>query len=98
MKRSITQRLFLGIKKGFLTPTLPENILRLNSMVRIRILRVLGGISFIILLSNSYIQSPIIILYLAMFISIIFTLYNFYITYYRIKHIYKVLKSDELDI
>lgn len=98
MKKSITQRLVIGLKKGYITPTLPDNIIKLNSLLYIRVLRFLGGVSFLIILGKSYIQCSTIVLLIAMFIAFIFTCYHFYLTYYRIKHMIKVLRSDEFDI
>ena len=46
-KKTIFSRLLIGLKKGYNTPTLPENILKFQSLIYIRILRVLGGIGFL---------------------------------------------------
>ena len=51
-KLSIFQRLKIGFKKGFLTPTIPENIIVLNKNPLIRILRFLGGLSTILVISH----------------------------------------------
>lgn len=95
---SILSRLIIGLKKGYSTPTLPDNLIKLNSTFIIRTLRFLGGTSFLLLLSNSYINNPIYILYIALFFAFIFTCYQYYLSFNRIKHIIKVLKSEELDI
>ena len=95
-KKSVFQRLLVGFKKGFSTPTLPPDILKIQAHPLIRILRFLGGISFLIILSKNY--SSIYVLYICMFICTIFTIYHFIISIYSIKHIIKLLKSDELDI
>lgn len=51
-KRKLTkmESLLLGAKKAWLTPTLPEDMLKLQTHPLIRILRTLGGSSFLILL------------------------------------------------
>ena len=95
-KKTVLQRLFIGFKKGYSTPTLPPNILKIQALPLIRILRFLGGVCFLIILSKNY--SSIYVLCICMFICTIFTIYHFILSYYRIKHIIKVLKSDELDI
>lgn len=79
-----------------MTPTLPENILKFQSLYYIRILRFLGGVSFLLILSKKYYN--IYMLYICMFFALLFTIYHIIISYHRIKHIIKVLKSDELDI
>lgn len=96
--KTISNRLMVGFKKGFLTPTLPENLVKFNSLIYIRIIRFLGGTSFLILLGRSYISCPSQYLYIAMFFAFIFTCYHFYLTYLRIKHMIKVLRSEELDV
>ena len=93
---NITHRIWIGLKKGYKTLTFPAHILELNALIYLIILIFLGGISFLILLGNSYINNPIYILNLAMFFAIIFTFYHYFLTYYKIKHIITVLKSDEL--
>lgn len=96
--KTILTRLLIGIKKGFLTPTLPAEILKFQSLLYIRILRFLGGISFLLILSKKYLHFNIYVLYICMFFALLFTIYHFIISYYRIKHIIKLLRSDELNI
>lgn len=88
----------VGLKKGYNTPILPANIIKVQSYLIIRLIRFLGGLSFLLILSKSYLNYPKYILYISMFFSIVFTIYHFIITYYRITHIIKLLKSDELNI
>ena len=95
---NITHRIWIGLKKGYKTPTLPAHILELNTLIYIRMLRFLGGTSFLILLGKSYVQSPTYIYNIAFIFALIFTFYHFYLTYYRLQHMFKVLKSDEFDI
>jgi|SRR5882672_1774625 len=95
---NIFQRLKLGIIKGLLTPTLPDHILKIQNHPLIRILRVLGGLSFLTLLSNKYLNAPLYIIYVTFFIAFVFLIYHIVISYFRIKHIYFLLKSDKLDI
>lgn len=96
--KSISTRLFIGFKKGFFTPTLPEKILAFQSYPLIRILRFLGGISILFILSKVYLKFHIYSLYIAIFFVTLFAVYHFVITYYRIKHMVKLLKSDALEI
>ena len=101
--KTIFQRLCIGLRKGYLTPTLPDNIIKLQNTVFIRFIRVLGGISFILivtrrldLLGNGLLYTTC--LSLCIIFIIMFNLYLIYINYFRIKHMYKVLKSDQLYI
>ena len=96
-KKTIFSRLLIGLKKGYNTPTLPENILKFQSLIYIRILRVLGGISFLFILSKHYLNYHIYFLYISMFIATLFTIYHIIISYHRIKHMKKVLRSGHLD-
>ena len=79
-----------------MTPTLPQNILKIQSYPIIRILRYLGGVSFIFLFGNNYLNNSIFILSFSLFFASLLTVYHLVISYYRINHIIKVLKSDEL--
>lgn len=97
-KKTIFTRLATGFKLGLNTPTLPDNIIKVQSYPIIRIIRFLGGVSILFILSKRYLNFPIIFLYIAMFFTLIFTIYHIIITFYRIKHIIEVLKSDKLDI
>jgi hypothetical protein len=98
MKKNILKRIFIGAKLGFLTPTLPDEILKIQSKPIIRIIRFLGGVSFLNLLGNSYFNHNIWYIYICMFFALIFTIYHFILTYYRFKHIMKIFKSDKLEI
>jgi hypothetical protein len=101
--KNIFQRFFKGAKKGLLTPTLPDHIIALQKNVFIRLLRVIGGISIILILTHrlEYLGSGIlylIALCICIFFSQLFSFYLIYVNYYRIKNMYKVFKSDDLDV
>ena len=96
--KNIIVRLFTGFKKGFLTPTLPENILKIQSYPLIRILRFLGGVSMLFVLSRAHTNFPIYFLYIATFFMFLFFVYHIIISYYRVKHVFKLLKSDALEV
>jgi len=102
-KKTIFQRLVLGFKKGWSTPTLPNHIIKLQNNVFIRFLRVLGGISIILIithrleiLGNGILYN--ICLIICIVFSLIFSIYLLYVNYHRIKHMYKILKNDEIEI
>lgn len=103
MKKNLFNSLYIGLKKGILTKTLPDHILLLQKNIYIRILRVLGGISIILLITHKlqFLGDGIIYIiavYLCVFISLLFYAYILYINYHRAIHIYKLLKSDYFDI
>ena len=92
--------LYLGLKKGYDTPTLPENILNMEKRWSIIIMKLLGSISMILICANSYYHfnfNLYIILILLIFV-LVYGIYNFIISYFRIKHIIYILKSDQLNI
>jgi hypothetical protein len=92
------KRVLIGFKKANSIPTLPENIRDFKSKPLIRIIRVLGGISFITMISNSHLHLPVYILYVAMFFALIFSFYQIFILYHRTIQLIKVLKSDKLEV
>lgn len=93
-------RIKKGIILGFKTSTLPDNILNFINLPLMRIFRVLGGISIIILLSNKLSNNGFssILFYFVFIISVTFLIYHIIIIYYRILHIIKIWKSDKFDI
>src|ERR1700694_4045031 len=98
--KNIFNRTLRGIKKGLSTPTLSPQMLNFQALPLIRLLRVIGGISMLLLLSaaRGYFELHGIPLYVLFFTSLLFFIYHLYITYHRIKHIKKILQSSELDI
>ena len=101
--RTILQRLIIGFNKGFFTPSLPQNILSLHNNPLIRIFRFIGGISTLCILTHKldYLGNGILyltILYLCFFIILLFTTYSFFIAYYRIRHIFKLIRNGAYDI
>jgi hypothetical protein len=98
MQTPFLEQLKVGIIKGWKTPTLPPHIIDFQNKPIIRILRILGGLSYLILLSKSYFDAQAFIKFIALFFAFIFCLYHLYIYYHRIKHIRYVIKSGQLDI
>jgi hypothetical protein len=97
-KISLFQRFKIGFKKGWNTPTLPEHLLTLQLHPLIRIFRVLGGISVLLILTKRINYFNSFVLYLVVLISILYTFYVLYISYYRLKYIYKIMRSKDLEI
>lgn len=98
MNKNFFKRLKIGISKGWNTPTLPQHLLTLQLHPLIRIFRVIGGISILLILTKRVNYFNSFVLYLVVLISIFYTFYVLYISYYRLKHIYKIMKSKDLEI
>jgi hypothetical protein len=71
-QKNLFQRVLTGVKLGWNTPTLPDNIVKLQLHPLVRILRVLGGISILYLLSNKASSYPIYMFYIAFFFGLVF--------------------------
>lgn len=98
MNKNFFKRLKIGISKGWNTPTLPQHLLTLQLHPLIRIFRVIGGISILLILTKRVNYFNSFVLYLVVLISIFYTFYVLYIGYYRLKHIYKIMRSKDLEI
>lgn len=72
MQKPILVQLKVGIIKGWNTPTLPPHIIDFQNKPEIRILRLLGGISLLLLLGKSHIHTPMFIKYIAIIITFVF--------------------------
>ena len=89
--------------RAYSIPTLPDNILKIQSYPIIRILRFLGGLSTILVIShkleilgNGLLYD--ISLYFCFCFILIFFVYLIYVSYFRFIHMYKVFKSGNLDV
>lgn len=87
-----------GIIKGWRTPTLPQHILVLRLDPTIRILRVSGGISLLLIVFKGIDHLNTFFLYFTVIIYTLYSFYVLYINYHRIIHVYKALKSYDLDV
>ena len=58
IKKLNTNYLYLGFKKGYNLSILPEKIEKIYSLIFVRILRVIGGISFLLVLTSKYLMFP----------------------------------------
>lgn len=96
--RTMLQRLWLGFKKAWPIPTIPEYFLKIHVHPITRVFRFIGGFSWVSLLGGRLLDLPI---YLTI-IAVIFTIFHFiYITVLNIvkfKHLIKILQSKELDV
>ena len=94
--KNILKRITIGVKKGINTPTLPDSILKIHMHPIIRVYRVISGISVLLLISNRIPQLPYPMFFytITLLISVTFLIYSLYISYYRIKHIYFLIKIN----
>jgi len=99
-KKKIINRFWIGIKKGLITPTLPDNITRFHNNPLVRLFRIIGGLSLIITLGKISLNFniPSFFYYSSAFISLTFLMYMFVINIFRLIHIIKILKSDKLEV
>jgi len=88
----------LGIIKGWTTPNLPDHIVKLQLHPLIRIFRVISGISILLILTKRINYLSEFFLYFSVFFSILFFFYHCYISFHRIKHIYRLIKNGDLDV
>jgi hypothetical protein len=77
-KRTLFKRFIIGLKVGWNTSTLPDNIFKFQLYPLVIILRILGGISTLYLLSNKASQYSIYIFYFAFFFCLLFFIYHIY--------------------
>lgn len=91
-------RTWNGVKKGIFTPTLPKEMLEFQRKPLIRILRVLGGLSWFSILGRGFFELNGFILYVSLFFVLIFFIYHIYISIHRYKHIKKILMGPELEV
>ena len=66
-------------------------------------MRITGGLSAVLLVTGRLEKLGLGILYpfflyICFILTFLFLFYSFYVNYYRIKYMFKVLKSDELDV
>ena len=97
-QKTIFQRIFTGLKLGWNTPTLPEKVIKFQGHPLIRVFRVLGGVSTVLILTKKSLLFPGFFLYIFLLLTLAFFIYHTVISYYRIIHIYKTLKSDKLNV
>ena len=86
IKKKLRSRIFYNIKAAWNIQVLTENITRLDNNFYIRIFKLIGGISFFIIISGIGSKLNKIYLYLIFTLSILYILYRLMISFYAIKH------------
>lgn len=90
-------RIWLAFKKAKSVDNLPKDVLKIHNNILVRIYRFISGLSIILIITKYPLD--FYLFNLLGFNLILYTLYNLYICYFRIKHTYYIVfKSDELDI
>ena len=85
---------YLGLMRAYSIPTLPVKVEKYYNHIFVRIFRVLGGISVLMVLSNFYLDLPNVFTFLCVFVAcihitlvfiifIIKTFYSLYILIFR---------------
>lgn len=96
------QLLKIGVVLGWKTPTLPEHILTFHNDPLIIIFRVIGGLSMLFLLLNRVDIFPTFLKWYIILIcfsfSCLFTIYQYYLAFHRIKHLRFLMKSGAYEI
>lgn len=97
-KKTIFQRIWLGIKVGWNTPMLPPKVLSFHNHSFTRIFRVLGGISIITFLSKKYMLFIYPFNYVVLLFALLHFMYIAIISIIKLFYGIKVLKSDKLEV
>lgn len=96
-KKSVLSRIWLGVKKGYNIDIVPDHVVALKKHPLIRVLRIFGGISTILLVSQK-VENLKVSIVLAI-IAFLFLCYQMYIIYHVITHLYYLMtKTDKLTI
>jgi uncharacterized membrane protein len=98
-QKPVLEQIKMGIIQGWNTPTLPEDFIKWLNEPYIRIFRVVGGVSSLIMLGGiSYMKVPFPIYLCCIFISFLFLIFHFYISHIRHKHIRYLWISGQLEV
>jgi len=98
MKKTILQRIIIGVKLGWKTPSLPATVEKFHLNPIVRILRVICGFCTVSLLSGRLKELPTFITFIAIFFTTIHFIYFIYISIIKFKYANKILRSDKFDI
>lgn len=101
MIKNFFKDLVLAFKKAISTPNLPSHVLDILNSIFIRILRLLVGISIVLLIAGNlhYLGNGLIFnisLLICVIINLSFLVYIIWFNYHRVKHTYYLVKSDKL--
>lgn len=95
IKKSVFSRIIFGVKAGWKLEILPPHIIRLNKTIYIKILKLFGPLSIIMMLSGFTSQFGKLIYYFIFIISLIYIIYRYVIAFYAIKQWFHYLRNGE---
>jgi hypothetical protein len=100
MLNKILRDTIIGIKKGYNIQILSDKVLLLINNPISRLLRVIGGISFILTISHSIVllTTNKIIIIIIQILGIIFIGYCFILNIYRIIRIIQIIRNKEYEV
>lgn len=97
-KKSHWNSIKKGISKAHNHPMLPVEIQKLHDHILVRALRVIGGVCFLLTVSQNYELFIFPLDYFIIVIAIIHNLYIMYINAYKIKYSWKSLFNKDLEV
>lgn len=97
-KKTIFQRILIGLIVGWNAPVLPPKVLNLHNNILMRVFRVIGGISIVTVLSKKYLLLFLPFKFLVLFLALLHFIYITVISIIKLWYGFKVLKSDKLSV
>jgi hypothetical protein len=98
-KKTIGQRLWLGLKYAWNIPSLPIKIDKIHNYYLTRIFRVLGGISIVLFLSSpDWIEKNFYLHWIILILALLHFLYIFIISVIKIGYIAYLWKNKKLEV
>lgn len=97
-KKTILQRVWLGIKIGWNVPMLPPKVISFHNHPSRRIFRVLGGISVVTFLLKRHLLLIYPFNYIVLFFALLHFMYIAIISLTKLYSGIKVLRSDKLEV
>ena len=94
--KTLSQRFWFGIKSGWEMPILPDHIIKLDrENIYIKILRIIGPLSFFIIIIGLSKQFNPIIYYINFMVSFIYIIYKYIIAFYAVKQWFHYLRTGK---
>ena len=97
-KKTISQRIWLGLKVGWNAPMLPKSVQKFHNYPLTRIFRVMGGISIITFLSKKYLLFSYPFNFIILFIALLHFIYITIISFIKLFYGIHVLRSNKLEV
>jgi riboflavin transporter FmnP len=96
----LLKNIIIGIKKGYNIQILSDKVLFIMNHPISRILRVIGGISFLLTISKSIklLTTSKIIIIIIQILGMIFMVYCLILNIYRIKRVIEIIKNKEYEV